>query len=105
VSKLGRKTPTKASKLMDIATKFASGQEAVKAIFHKDKQPQGRQQEDDPEASTQCGTKKKAKKKLQAKRDATDADLVAAAEHRNPRKPPGGVNLFDKMLKESCPYH
>jgi hypothetical protein len=43
VSKLGRKTPTKASELMDIATKFASGQEAVEAIFRKDKQPQGRQ--------------------------------------------------------------
>jgi hypothetical protein len=105
VSKLGRKTPTKASELMDIATKFASGQEAVEAIFWKDKQPQGRQQEDAPEASTQRGTKKKAKKKSQAKRDAADTDLVAAAEHRNPRKPPGGANLFDKMLKESCPYH
>jgi hypothetical protein len=33
VSKLGRKTPTKASELMDIATKFASGQEPVEAIF------------------------------------------------------------------------
>jgi hypothetical protein len=32
-------------------------------------------------------------------------DLVAAVEHRNPRKPPGGANTFDKMLKESCPYH
>jgi hypothetical protein len=42
VSKLGHKTPTKASELMDIATKFASGQEAVEAIFQKDKQPQGR---------------------------------------------------------------
>jgi hypothetical protein len=42
VSKLGSKTPTKASELMDIATKFASGQEAVEAIFRKDKQPQGR---------------------------------------------------------------
>jgi hypothetical protein len=51
VSKLGRKTPTKASELMDIATKFASGQEAVEAIFRKDKQPQGRQQEDVLEAS------------------------------------------------------
>jgi hypothetical protein len=39
------------------------------------------------------------------KRDAADADLVAAAEHRNPWKPPGGANLFNKMLKESCPYH
>jgi hypothetical protein len=38
-------------------------------------------------------------------RDAADADLVAAAEHRNPWKAPGGANLFDKMLKESCPYH
>jgi hypothetical protein len=105
VGKLGRKTPTKASELMDIATKFASGQEAVKAIFRKDKQPQGRQQEDVPEASAQRGTKKKAKKKSQAKRNVVDADLVAAAEHRNPRKPPGGANLFDKMLQESCPYH
>jgi hypothetical protein len=51
VSKLGRKSPTKASELMDIATKFASGQEAVEAIFRKDKQPQGRQKEDAPEAS------------------------------------------------------
>jgi hypothetical protein len=39
VSKLGRKTPTRASKLMDIATKFVSGLEAVEAIFRKDKQP------------------------------------------------------------------
>jgi hypothetical protein len=89
---------------MDIATKFASSQEAIEAIFRKDRPPQGRQQEDVPEASTQRGTKK-GKKRSQAKHDATDADLVAVAEHRNPRKPPGGANLFDKMLKESCPYH
>jgi hypothetical protein len=43
VSKLGRKTPTRASELMDIATKFASSQEVVEAIFRKDKQPQGLQ--------------------------------------------------------------
>jgi hypothetical protein len=105
VSKLGHKTPTRASELMDIATKFASGQEAVEAIFRKDKQPQVRQPDDAPEASAQRGTRKKGKKKSQAKRDAADANLVAAAEHKNPRKPPGGANLFDKMLKESCPYH
>jgi hypothetical protein len=105
VSKLGRKTPTKASELMGITTKFASSQEVVKAIFWKDKQPQGGQKEDAPEASAQRGTKKKARKKAQAKRNAVDADLVAAAEHRNPRKPPGGASAFDKMLKESCPYH
>jgi hypothetical protein len=33
VSKLGRKTPTSASELMDVATKFALGQEVVEAIF------------------------------------------------------------------------
>jgi hypothetical protein len=105
VSKLGRKPPTRASELMDIATKFAFGQEAVEAIFRKDKQPQGRQPDDAPEVSAQRDTRKKGKKKSQAKHDAADADLVAAAEHKNPRKPPGGANLFDKMLKESCPYH
>jgi hypothetical protein len=105
VSKLGRKTPTKVSEVMDIATKFASGQKAVEAIFLKDKQPQGRQKEDVPEASVQRGTKKNTRKKAQAKRDAVDADLVTAAEHMNPRKPPGGASMFDKMLKESCPYH
>jgi hypothetical protein len=84
VSKLGRKTPTKASELMDIATKFTSGQEAVEAIFWKDKQPQGRLKEDAPKASAQRDTKKKTKKKEQAKRDAIDVDLIAAAEHRNP---------------------
>jgi hypothetical protein len=104
VSKLGHKTLTKASELMDIATKFASGQEAVEAIFRKDKQPQGGQKEDVPEVSTQRGAKKKAKK-AQAKRSTIDTDLVAAAEHRNPRKLPGGAGAFDKMLKESCPYH
>jgi hypothetical protein len=105
VSKLGRKTPTKASELMDIATKFAFGQEAVEAIFRKDKQPQERQKEDAPEASIQRDAKKKTRKKAQAKREAADANLVAAAERRNPRKPPGGANMFDKMLKEPCPYH
>jgi hypothetical protein len=105
VSKLGRKTPTKANELMDIATKFTSGQEAVEAIFRKDKQPQGGQKEDAAEASAQRGVKKKAKKKAQAKRNAVDTDLVVVTEHRNPRKPPGGAGAFDKMLKESCPYH
>jgi hypothetical protein len=93
VSKLGCKTPIRASELMDIATKFASGQEAVEAIFRKDKQPQSRPSEDVPEASTQDGAKKKGKKKSQAKHDAADMDLVTAAEYKNPRKPPGGANL------------
>jgi hypothetical protein len=90
---------------MDVATKFTSGQEAVEAIFRKDKQPQGEPKEDAPEASAQRGAKKKSKKKAQVKRNAADMNLVAATEHRNPRKPPRGAGVFDKMLKEPCPYH
>jgi hypothetical protein len=48
VSKVGCKTPTKASELMDIATKFASGQEVVEVIFRKDKQPQRRSKKTSP---------------------------------------------------------
>jgi hypothetical protein len=87
VSKLGHKTPIRESGLMDIATKFASGQEAVEAIFRKDKQPQGHQPEDVPEASAQRGTKKKGKKKSQTKHDAADADLVATALGSLPEAP------------------
>jgi hypothetical protein len=84
VSKLGRKTPTRASELMDIATKFASSQEAAEAIFRKDKQPQGRQPEEVPETSAQRGTKKKGKKKSQAKRDAANADLCRCRRAQEP---------------------
>jgi hypothetical protein len=69
VSKLGCKTPTRASELMDIATKFASGQEAVEAIFRKDKQPQGRQQEDVPEAPLSAAPRRRARRSR--KRNAT----------------------------------
>ena len=31
-------------------------------------------------------------------------ELVAATEHKKPRGPPDG-GIFDKMLKEPCPYH
>jgi hypothetical protein len=58
-----------------------------------------------PRCPSSVARRRKTRKKAQAKHDAVDADLVAAAEHRNPRKPPGGANMFDKMLKESCPYH
>jgi hypothetical protein len=90
VSKLGRKTPTKANELMDIATKFASGQEAVEALFHKDKGDRKRK-EGALEAATQRNRKKGKKKKTQqGPPEALVAELVAAAEKRNPRPPKGG---------------
>jgi hypothetical protein len=104
VSKLGHKIPTKASELMDIATKFALGQEAVKAIFHKDK-GNGKRKEDVPKASSQRNPKNKKKKVSQGQHEALTTDLVTAIERQNPRGPQGGPNVFDKMLKESYPYH
>jgi hypothetical protein len=62
VSKLGRRTPTKASKLMDISTKFALGQEAIEAIFNKDKGNRKRKV-DALEATIECNHKKNKKKK------------------------------------------
>jgi hypothetical protein len=93
----------KASELMDIATKFASGQEVIEAIFHKDK-GSGKQKEDAPEATSQRNPKKN-KKASQGQHEALNTDLVAATEQRNPQGPQGGPNVFDKMLKKSCPYH
>lgn len=88
---------------MDIATKFASGQEDVEAIFHKDK-GHGKRMEDTPEATTQRNPKKNKKKKVQqGQHEALATDLVAATERRIPQVPQGGPSVFDKMLRESCP--
>jgi hypothetical protein len=62
VSKLRRKTPTRTNELMDIATKFALGQVAVEALFHKDKGNRKRK-EGTPKASTQRNPKKGKKKR------------------------------------------
>jgi hypothetical protein len=56
---------------MDITTKFASGQEAIEAIFHKDK-------------GSGNPKKNKMKKAPQGKHVALEADLVNTAERRNP---------------------
>lgn len=89
---------------MDIATKFASGQEAVEALFHKDKGDRKRK-EGAPEASTQCNLEKGKKKTHQGPHETLAIELVIATEKRNLRAPQGGPGVFDKMLKESCPYH
>jgi hypothetical protein len=89
VSKLGRKTPTKVNELMDITTNFASGQEAVEAIFHKDNGI-GKRKEDVLEVSSQRNPKKNKKEKAQqGQHKALATDLVVAAEMCNPRAPKG----------------
>jgi hypothetical protein len=56
---VGHKYPTKASELLDIATNFATGEEAVGAIFPYAK---GKQKEDAAEDSASRDPKKKKKK-------------------------------------------
>jgi hypothetical protein len=51
-------------------------------------------------------TRRKGKKKTQqGPHEGLTTKLVTAAEKCNPRAPQGGPGVFDRMLKESCPYH
>ena len=89
--------------LLDVATNFASGEEAVGAIF-PDGEAKGKRRDETSGASPSHFSKKK-KKGRQGKQEALEADFVAAADHRNSRGPARGPGLFDDMLKKPCPYH
>jgi hypothetical protein len=100
---LGRKSPTKTSELLDIATNFATGKKAVKAIFSDAK---GKRNEDADEGSPSYDPQKKKKKGKTRKQQCQKDALVAATDCKNPRGPlPGASRVFDEMLKKPCPYH
>jgi hypothetical protein len=105
VQELGCNTPITANGLMDIITNFATGEEAVGAIFGGD-QDKGKHKEEDPVGSSRSSKRNNMKKKKnqQGKLEAPADDLVAAADRKKPRGPPNR-GIFDKMLKEPCPYH
>jgi hypothetical protein len=90
---------------MDIITNFATGEEAVGAIFGSD-QDKGKCKEEDLAGSSRGSNRNnnKKKKNQQGKQEAPADNLVAAADRKKPRGPPSG-GIFDKMLKEPCPYH
>ena len=94
--------PTSTSQLLDIATNFASGEEAVGAIF-SDGTAKGKQKAEATEASGSRDPKKKKGRK--GKQGQSDDNLVAAADRKNPKQAPAGSGLFDEMLKKPCPYH
>jgi len=103
VHELGRKTPTSTNQLLNIATNFASGEEAIGAIF-SDSAAKGKQKAEATEASGSCDPKKK-KKGRKGKQGRSDDNLVAAADRENPKRAPAGPDLFNEMLKKPCPYH
>ena len=74
--------PTSAAALLDIATNFASGEEAIGAIF-PDSDAKGKRRDETLAASASCFSKKK-KKGRQGKQAILEADLVTVAERKNP---------------------
>ena len=102
VRELGRNVPTSVATLLDVATNFASGEEAVGAIF-PDSDAKGNRRDEAPDASASHLPKRKKKGRLE-KQEVMGVDLVGAVERKNPRGPKG-PRPFDDMLKKPCPYH
>jgi len=103
VHELGHKTPMSTSQLLDIATNFASGEEAVGAIF-SDCTGKRKQKAEATEASGSCDPKMK-KKGRKGKQGQSDDNLVDVADRKNPKRAPAGPGLLDEILKKPCPYH
>jgi hypothetical protein len=114
VRELGRSLPADSNELLDIATSFASGEEAVGAIFDGKK---GKRSEDAPTEGSKSKEphrndkrgKKGKKPRREAReqgRDGGNAEALAVdPARRGPRPAPRGSGVFDDMLKKPCPYH
>jgi len=90
---------------MDVVANYAAGEEAVGAFFSCEG-GKGKSPTDDDEGPSRGHKKNNNKKKARPfQREALDNDdLAAAMDRKRPRGPPEGA-IFDKMLKEPCPYH
>ena len=88
VRELGRNVPRSAAALLDIATNFASGEEAVGAIFPEG-DTKGKRTDEAPGASASRFPKKK-KKGRPGKQEALEADFIAAVDRKNLRGPGRG---------------
>jgi hypothetical protein len=114
VRELGRSPPVDSNELFDIATSFASSEEAVGAIFDGKK---GKSADDTPaEGSKSKELRQKNKRGKKGKkprheaceqgRDDDDGEALAIDPARwGPRPAPRGLGVFDNMLKKSCPNH
>ena len=74
--------PRTAAALLDIATNFASSEEAVGAIF-PDSDAKGKRRDEAPDASASHLPKRKKKGRLE-KQEVMGVDLVGAVERKNP---------------------
>jgi hypothetical protein len=113
VRELGRSPPVDSNELFDIATSFASGEEAVGAIFdgkkgkRMDNAPVEGSKFKDPQQKHKRGKKGK-KPHLEAceqGRDDNATKLVLLTQLDGAPTGPRGPRVFDDMLKKPCPYH
>jgi hypothetical protein len=114
VRKLGHSPAVDSNELFDIATSFASGEEAVGAIFDGKR---GKRTDNAPAEGSKSKElhqkNKRAKKGMKPCREAReqgrDSDnaeaLAVDLARRGPRAAPRGPGVFDDMLKKPCPYH
>jgi hypothetical protein len=115
VRKLGRSPPVDSNELFDTATSFASGEEAVGAIFdgkkgkRVDDTPAEGKKSKEPQQKHKRGKKgKKPRREPRAQgHDDDDGDEALAVDpaRRGPRAAPRGPSVFDDMLKKPCLYH
>jgi hypothetical protein len=114
VRKLRRSPPVDSNELFDIATSFASSEEAVGAIFdgkkgkHVDDAPAEGSKSKEPQQKHKRGKKGKKPRReahAQGRDDDRDEALAVYPARRGPRAAPRGPSVFDNMLKKPCPYH
>jgi hypothetical protein len=111
---LGRSPPADSNELFDIATSFASGEEAVGAVFggkkgkRVDDAPTEGSKSKEPQQNDKRGKKgKKSRREAREQGRNNDGDEAFAidAVRRGTRVAPRGPGVFDDMLKKPCPYH
>jgi hypothetical protein len=114
VRELGRSPPADSNELFDIATNFASGEEAVGTIFdgkkgkRVDDTPAKGSKSKEPQRKNKWGKKGKKphhEEREQGRDDNGDEALAVDPARRGPRPAPRGPGVFDDMLKKPCPYH
>jgi hypothetical protein len=108
VRKLGRSPPVDSNKLFDITTSFASGEEAVGAIFDGKK---GKRVDDTPAEGSKSkepqrkhkwgkkGKKPRREARAQGRDDYGGEALAVDLAQKVPRAAPRGPGVFDDMLK------
>jgi hypothetical protein len=105
VRELGRSPPVDTNELFDIATSFASGEEAVGAIFNGKK---GKRVDDAPAEGSKSGARRARSltaRRTQGHDNNRDESLAVDPARKGPRAAPRGPDVFDDMLKKPCPYH